>query len=33
MMWEYIGTLLFGVIAFCIGYKYGQLKTKQKNND
>ena len=28
-MWEYIGTLFFGVIAFCIGYKFGILKMKK----
>ena len=31
MMWEYVGTLLFGVIAFAIGYKFGRLK-KQKDD-
>lgn len=29
MMWEYVGTLFFGVIAFWIGYKIGKLKTKK----
>ena len=30
-MWEYVGTLLFGVIAFVLGYKFGRLK-KQRND-
>lgn len=31
MMWEYVGTLLFGVIAFWLGYKFGRLK-KQRDD-